>query len=108
MTKKHVPQVDRTTTQTARTTHLIIPAGTQVVSRVEVRDAAGTIMCPLGATGVIVRAPEDVTHSYRVKLPDGREISLRRQELSIRKHVQQKELDAVGAVLEDRDRGRIS
>ncbi|HEY2854352.1 MAG TPA: nucleotidyltransferase domain-containing protein [Gemmatimonadaceae bacterium] len=102
MKKKHVPQMDRTTTA-ARTTHLIIPAGTQVVSRVEVRDAAHAVVCPLGATGVIVRAPEDATHSYRVKLPDGREISLRRQELSIRKHVQQEELEDVGAVLADND-----
>jgi len=99
---KHVPQVDRTT-GTARSTHLIIPTGTQVVSRVEVRDAAGTVICPTGAAGVIVRAPEDATHSYRVRLPDGREISLRRNELSIRKHVQREDLDAVGAVLDDQD-----
>jgi predicted nucleotidyltransferase len=100
MAKKHVPQVDRTT-GTARTTHLIIPTGTQVVSRVEVRDARGTVVCPVGAAGVIVKAPEDATHSYRVRLPDGREISLRRTELSIRKHVQQEDLQAVGAVLDD-------
>jgi len=103
MAKKHVPQIDRTTSQTARTAHLIIPEGTQVVSRVEVRDAAGVVVCPLGAAGVIVRSPTDATHSYRVKLPDGREISLQRQELSIRKHVQQEELDAASAVLEDHD-----
>ena len=102
MTKHHVPQVDRAT-QTARSTHLIIPTGTQVVSRVEVRDAAGTVVCPVGAAGVIVRAPDDATHSYRVRLPDGCEVSLRRQELSIRKHVQQEDLDAVGAVLGDYD-----
>jgi len=102
MTKKHVPQIDRAATA-ARTTHLIIPAGTQVVSRVAVRDAAGAVVCPSGAAGVVVRAPEDATHSYRVKLPDGREISLRRQELSIRKHVQQEELEDVGAVLADHD-----
>lgn len=102
MTKHHVPQTD-SATQTARSTHLIIPTGTQVVSRVEVRDAAGTVVCPVGAAGVIVRAPDDATHSYRVRLPDGREVSLRRQELSIRKHVQQEDLDAVGAVLGDHD-----
>jgi hypothetical protein len=102
MTKRHVPQVDRAT-QTVRSTHLIIPTGTQVVSRVELRDAAGAVVCPVGAAGVIVRAPDDATHSYRVRLPDGREVSLRRQELSIRKHVQQEDLDAVGAVLGDYD-----
>ena len=102
MPKRHVPQVDRAT-QTVRSTHLIIPTGTQIVSRVELRDASGTVVCPLGAAGVIVRAPEDATHSYRVKLPDGSEISLRRQELSIRKHVQQEDLDEAGALLGDYD-----
>jgi uncharacterized protein len=99
---RHVSQVDRTT-QTSHTTHLIIPAGTQVVSRVEVRDAAGTVVCPLGAAGVVVRAPEDATHAYRVRLADGREVSLRRQELSIAKHVQREDLEAVGAVLGEYD-----
>jgi predicted nucleotidyltransferase len=102
MTKHHVPQVDRTT-GTVRNTALILPTGTQVVSRVEVRDAAGGITCPLGAAGVIIRAPDDATHSYRVRLPDGREISLRRQELSIRKHVQAEDLDLVGGALGDYD-----
>ena len=102
MTKHHVPQVDRST-GTIASTHLIIPTGTQVVSRVEVRDAAGAVIVPLGATGVVVRAPDDATHAYRVRLPDGREVSLRRQELSIHKHVQREDLEAVGAVLGDYD-----
>ena len=102
MTKRHVPQVDRAT-QTVHSTHLIIPTGTQVVSRVEVLDAAGAVVCPVGAAGVVVRAPDDATHSYRVRLPDGREVSLRRQELSIRKHVQREDLAEVGAVLGDYD-----
>jgi hypothetical protein len=34
-----------------------------------------------------VGAPADATHAYRVELPDGRVISLRRSELTIRKHV---------------------
>jgi hypothetical protein len=84
---------------TSRNTHLIIPVGTQVVSRVGLRDAAGNVVMPIGATGVIVRAPDDATHSYRVRLPDGRDVSLRRHELSIRKHVQAEDLEALGAVL---------
>ena len=102
MTGRHVSQVDRTT-QTRRTTHLIIPTGTQVVSRVEVRDASGAVVCPPGAAGVVVRAPDDATHAYRVRLPDGREVSLRRPELSIAKHVQREDLEAVGAMLEEYD-----
>ena len=92
MADKRVPQIDRAT-QSARAAHLIIPTGTQVVSRIEVRDAAGAVVCPVGATGVVVRAPDDGTHSYRVQLPDGREVSLKRQELSIRKHVQREDLE---------------
>ena len=102
MTKHQVPQVDRTA-RAAASTHLIIPTGTQVVSRVEVRAASGAVVCPLGAAGVVVRAPDDATHAYRVRLPDGTEVSLRRQEISIRKHVQQEDLDAVGEVLADHD-----
>ncbi|GJG85934.1 nucleotidyltransferase [Gemmatimonadetes bacterium T265] len=101
MGAKHVTQVDRTM-QTVRGTHLLIPTGTQVVSRVEVRDAAGAVTCPLGAAGVVVRAPDDATHAYRVRLPDGREVSLKRAELSIAKHGQRDDLEAA-AVLDDHD-----
>lgn len=102
MTRQHVPQVDRAR-HGAQSTPLILPTGTQVVSRVELRDAAGTVTCHIGAAGVIVKAPEDATHSYRVRLPDGREVSLRRHELSIRKHVQSEDLEAIGAVLGEHD-----
>ena len=102
MTQQHVPQADPTQ-QHARSTHLVIPTGTQVVSHVGLRDAAGTIVVPAGATGVIVRAPEDATHSYRVRLADGREVALKRHELSIRKHVQAEELEAVQSVMGEHD-----
>ncbi len=72
--------------------HLILPAGTQVVSAYEVRDARGHLLCPAGAVGVIVTAPVDGTHAYRVRLPSGQEVSLPRKALSIRKHEQQKDL----------------
>lgn len=53
-----------------------------------------------GATGVIVGAPADATHAYRVELPDGRVISLRRSELTIRKHVTGEDL---GGLRDDSD-----
>jgi uncharacterized protein len=99
---RHVSQVDHAVAA-ARQAHLVIPTGTQVVSRVGLRDAAGNVVVPSGAAGVIVRAPEDATHSYRVRLPDGREVSLKRHELSIRKHVQAEDLEAIGAVLGEHD-----
>ena len=83
--------------------HLILPVGTQVVSRVEVRDARGTVLCPAGAVGEVVKAPADGTHSYRVRLPDGREVSLQRQSLSIHKHTQRNDLEAQGAALAEHE-----
>src|SRR5215210_7855043 len=50
--------------------HLILPIGTQVVSRVELRDSRGNVICPAGAVGEVIQAPLDGTHSYRVRLPD--------------------------------------
>lgn len=66
--------------------HLVLPLGTQVVTRVEVRGLDSTH--PAGAVGVVVEASADATHPYRVRLPDGTETMLRRSQLSIRKHVQ--------------------
>lgn len=99
---QHVPQADPTQAH-ARSTHLVIPTGTQVVARVGLRDASGAVVVPAGAAGVVVRAPSDATHSYRVRLPDGREVSLRRHELTIRKHVQAEDLAALGAALGEHD-----
>jgi uncharacterized protein len=65
---------------------LILPSGTQVVTRVDLRDAAGSVVRPHGAVGVIVESPTDASHAYRVRFADGAEASLRRSELSIRKH----------------------
>src|SRR6185503_14539697 len=69
--------------------NLIIPIGTQVVSRVEIKGPAGEPACPPGAVGEIIEAPVDNFHSYRVRFVNGVEASLRRQEISIRKQYQQ-------------------
>jgi hypothetical protein len=71
----------------------ILPEGTHVVTRNEVRDSKGGLLCPPGAAGRIVKAPVDGTHAYRVAFPDGREVTLHRQHLSIRKLVQQEDLE---------------
>jgi len=68
--------------------HLILPAGTQVVTRVEIKDAAGRILAPRGAVGEVVKAPDDGSHSYRVRFASGVEAALRRHEMTIRKHYQ--------------------
>ena len=78
----------------------IFPIGTHVVIRVEVRDRQGDIVCPAGAVGTIAKAPIDGTHAYRVLLPDGREVSVRRQNLSLRKHVQREDLERAGSAID--------
>jgi len=83
--------------------HLIIPIGTQVVVRHAVATAAGAPLCPAGAVGEVVKAPADASHAYRVRLPDGAEVSLRRHALSIRKHAQAGEMGDPSAVLRERE-----
>src|SRR5688572_32189916 len=73
---------------------LIIPVGTQVVTRVEIGGAAGGGQtCPRGAVGEVVKAPSDGSHSYRVRFLNGVEAALRREDLSIRKQFQSDGLD---------------
>jgi uncharacterized protein len=81
--------------------HLILPVGTQVVSRAEVRNGHGRVLCPAGAVGEVVNAPTDGTHAYRVRWPDGTEVSLGREALTVRKHSYQELGQAAGAVLPD-------
>jgi hypothetical protein len=69
---------------------LVLPVGTQVVTRVAAR-VAGDDVRPRGAVGVIVEAPSDGEYAYRVRFPDGAEVALRRHDLVIRRH----ESDAV-------------
>lgn len=72
--------------------HLIVPVGTQVVSRVDVNTEPG--VCLAGAVGKIVKAPTDNSHSYEIELPDGRCLHLQRQQFSLRKQYQTQGLDA--------------
>jgi hypothetical protein len=51
--------------------HLVIPAGTKVITRTD------------GRVGVVARVPDSPDHAYRVRFPDGREESFRRGQLTI-------------------------
>jgi hypothetical protein len=62
------------------------PAGTQIVVRVPITDNGGTVIVPSGAVGVIVKAPVDPTHAYRVRFMDGTEATLKRQDFIIHSH----------------------
>ncbi len=60
----------------------ILPAGTQIVTTVDLRGEAGGVRVPRGAVGTIVKAPADLQHAYWVRLVDGAELSLRRDQLA--------------------------
>jgi len=66
----------------------ILPVGTAVVTRVEVAGSGGDVTCPAGAVGTIIHSPADAEHSYRVRLPGGEVVSLRRGEIAVLKHYQ--------------------
>ena len=65
----------------------ILPVGTAVVTRGEVR-SGGEVTCPAGSVGTIIQSPADPEHNYRVRLPGGEVISLRRRDISVLKHFQ--------------------
>jgi predicted nucleotidyltransferase len=63
--------------------NLIFSVGTQVVTLVDIPGAAGLVMHPRGAVGVVVKSPTDLEHSYRVRFPDGFETPLKRSEVTM-------------------------
>ncbi|MDQ2097126.1 MAG: nucleotidyltransferase domain-containing protein [Tychonema bourrellyi B0820] len=79
--------------------NLILPAGTQIVTKIEVKNPATNESWKQGLVGVIVKSPTDNSHAYLVKLPDGTQISLRRHEFSIRKQFQSEGLQSGGDFL---------
>ncbi|MBD1931158.1 MULTISPECIES: nucleotidyltransferase domain-containing protein [Cyanophyceae] len=79
--------------------NLILPVGTQVVTRVDIQDEA---VHTRGSVGVIIKSPQDNSHAYRVEFPDGSVASLRRSELTIRKDWQKEGLQPA-AYLSDFD-----
>jgi uncharacterized protein len=63
--------------------NLIFSAGTQVVTAVDIPSSAGLVLHPRGTVGVVVKAPTDPEHSYRVRFPDGLEVPLKRGEVTM-------------------------
>ena len=64
---------------------LIIPVGTQVVLRREIPGPKNRPLCPRGAVGEVIKAPGDGRHSYRLRLVDGREVSVKGKDITVRK-----------------------
>ena len=68
--------------------HLIIPLGTQIVSKIEIKDERDRILCLRGGLGTIIKAPTDNSHSYLIRLPNDSQVALGRHQFGIRKHYQ--------------------
>ncbi len=79
--------------RTHLTPDLIYSVGTQVVTKVPIVGASGRMAHPSGAVGVVVQAPVDLEHSYRVRFPDGFESALRRDEIVMLAHFRRGQLD---------------
>jgi hypothetical protein len=75
---------------------LTLPAGTQIVTRQEIRDESSQVIGLSGAVGVIVSAPPDQHSPYRVRFPDGGEAWLGRAQFTVRKHFQQDGIERFG------------
>lgn len=62
---------------------LIFSLGTQVVSLIDIPSAGGLVLHPRGTVGVVVKAPTDHEHSYRVRFADGLEVPLKRSDVTM-------------------------
>src|SRR5690242_16120793 len=67
--------------------HLILPVGTQIVTRSAIKGGDGDILHQRGSVGVIVEALTDEVQQYRVRFPSGGEVVISRQHFVVRKHL---------------------
>lgn len=82
--------------------HLILPAGTQVVTLVSINARNSFPERSSGVVGKIIKSPTDNQHLYLIQFPDGQQVSLKRTEIAIRKQVQGAAFDLPADALADR------
>ena len=63
--------------------NLIFAVGTQVVTLRDVIGPQGRTLHPRGSVGVVVAAPRDMQHAYRIRFPDGVEEPFQPSQLSL-------------------------
>ena len=80
---------------------MILPIGTRIVSQVPIAGARSAY--PQGTIGVIIEAPTDAGHAYRVRLPDGHECSLDRSRFALLRTVQNEGVDPGHGALRDHE-----
>ncbi len=76
--------------------NLIYSLGTQVVTLVDVLGQSGKVVHPRGSVGVVVRAPADLDHPYRVRFADGVEESLNRDQVTMLARYKESEIGDTG------------
>ncbi len=72
-------------------------AGTQIVSRIEIRGPNHSLVHPRGAVGIVTRTPAVPGEKFLVRFPDGFEASLAPDQLEVLKHFK----DRLGASASD-------
>jgi predicted nucleotidyltransferase len=82
---------------------LIVPIGTQIVVRKQLGDDSNE---SLGAVAEIIAYPSDAQHEYRVRLVDGSQNSLKRNQFSILKQVKTGPISDSAAAHPEHDFGR--
>jgi predicted nucleotidyltransferase len=83
--------------------HLIFPVGTQVVTLRDVIAPNGRISHPRGSVGVVVKAPRDLDHVYRVRFLDGVEEPLTPSELMLLAKHKESEIGDTSVTSESHD-----
>lgn len=69
-----------------RQPHLVVPLGTRVVTRLEIRADSERAHRLVGSVAEVIGLPADALHRYRVRFVDGAEASLRRRDFSLLGH----------------------
>ena len=72
--------------------NLIYSLGTQVVTLIDIPGTDGQLLHPRGTVGVVVKAPTDIEHSYRVRFGDCTEAPLKRGEIAMLAQFEEGEL----------------
>jgi hypothetical protein len=61
---------------------LVVPLGTRIVTRVEVRAETERAHRPVGSVAEIIGLPADALHRYRIRFSDGGEAGVRRRDFT--------------------------
>jgi len=77
---------------------LILPVGTQVVTRAALKNANGEMLHPRGSVGVIVDVSSDQVQTYQVRFPTGGEALMKRQDFAVRKYLRQATLQRLQGI----------